>query len=192
MNTSHMYLLLTALLSVSGLVQGQSKYYSKSGSVIFDAEGKLDDIEDIKAQNNSAFCVIDSNTGQMEWSVNINKFVFRNSLMQKHFNENYLESEKYPKATFKGKINEISKVDFTKDGTYPVNVAGMLSLHGVVKESNFKGVITIEKGKVRVNSSFEVLLKDYKIDIPTVVFLKVAESAKVTVSTQLEILNTNK
>ena len=192
MNTTYVCFILALFFGANGLLEAQSKFFTKSGTIVFDAEGKLDDIEEIKAKNNSASCVMDANTGQMEWAVSINKFTFRNSLMQKHFNENYLESEKYPKATFKGKVNEIGKVNFSKDGTYPVSVTGTLNLHGVSKEVNFKGTIFIEKGVPRVNSDFEVLLKDYKIDIPTVVFLKVADSAKVTVSAQLEVLNTNK
>jgi len=189
MNTSRFFMMLLLLTSIIGSTTAQSKYFTRTGTVIFDAEGKLDDIEEIKAKNTAATCVLDAATGNMEWAVTMNKFSFANSLMQKHFNENYVESEKYPKATFKGKINDLSKVNFDKDGTYPIGVSGVMNLHGVSKEVNVKGVITVEKGKILSSSSFEVLLKDYKIDIPTVVFMKVADSAKVTVSATLEVLN---
>lgn len=188
MNTIRFFALLLLLISSTLHIAAQSKYFTRTGTVIFDAEGKLDDIEEIKAKNTTANCVLDAVTGQMEWAVTMNKFAFASSLMQKHFNENYVESEKYPKATFKGKINDISKVNFDQDGTYPIAVSGVMNLHGISKEINVKGVITIEKGKVLSSSSFDLLLKDYKIDIPTVVFMKVAESAKVTVSAVLEIL----
>lgn len=189
MNATRFFYLLMLLASVITTTNAQSKYFTRTGTVVFDAEGKLDDIEEIKAKNTAATCVLDAATGQMEWAVTMSKFTFANSLMQKHFNENYVESEKYPKASFKGKISDISKVNFDKDGTYPVAVTGNMTLHGVTKEVNVKGAITVEKGKILVNSGFEIPLKDYKIDIPTVVFVKIAESAKVTVSAALEILN---
>ena len=188
MNTIRFFSLFLLLISISYTTTAQSKYFTRTGSVMFDAEGKLDDVEEIKAKNTTATCVLDATTGQMEWAVTMNKFIFASSLMQKHFNENYIESEKYPKATFKGKINDISKVNFTTDGTYPVAVAGTMNLHGVTKEISVKGVVTVEKGKILVSSGFEVLLKDYKIDIPTVVFVKIAESAKISISAALEIL----
>ena len=189
MNATRFFYLLMLLASIITTTNAQSKYFTRNGTVVFDAEGKLDDIEEIKAKNTAATCVLDAANGDMGWAVTMNKFAFANSLMQKHFNENYVESEKYPKATFKGKIDDISKVNFEKDGIYPVGVSGTMTLHGVTKEVNVKGVITIEKGKVLVSSRFDIPLKDYKIDIPTVVFVKIAESAKVTVSAALEILN---
>ncbi len=189
MNVTRFFYLLMLLASIITTTNAQSKYFTRTGTVIFDAEGKLDDIEEIKAKNTSASCVLDAANGDMGWAVTMNKFAFANSLMQKHFNENYVESEKYPKAVFKGKINDISKVNFEKDGIYPVGVSGTMTLHGITKEVDVKGVITIEKGKVLVSSRFDIPLKDYKIDIPTVVFVKIAESANVTVSAALEILN---
>ena len=189
MNVTRFFFLLMLLASLITTTHAQSKYFTRTGTVIFDAEGKLDDIEEIKAKNTSASCVLDAANGDMGWAVTMNKFAFANSLMQKHFNENYVESEKYPKAVFKGKINDISKVNFEKDGIYPVGVSGTMTLHGITKEVDVKGVITIEKGKVLVSSRFDIPLKDYKIDIPTVVFVKIAESANVTVSAALEILN---
>ncbi|HOY15658.1 MAG TPA: YceI family protein [Haliscomenobacter sp.] len=189
MNATRFFFLLMLLASITYTTNAQSKYFTRSGTVIFDAEGKLDDVEEIKAKNTAATCVLDAATGQMEWAVTMNKFTFASTLMQKHFNENYVESEKYPKATFKGKISDIGKVNFSKDGTYPVTVNGTMNLHGVTKEISAKGVITVEKGKVLASSGIEIGLKDYKIDIPTVVFVKIAETAKVSISAALEILN---
>jgi len=189
MNTIRFFFLLMLLVGINvTTTTAQSKYFTRTGTVIFDAEGKLDDVEEIKAKNTMATCVLDAESGQMEWAVSMNKFDFASSLMQKHFNENYVESEKYPKATFKGKINDVNKVNFAKDGTYPVTVLGTMNLHGVTKEISAKGVVTVEKGKILVSSSIELMLKDYKIDIPTVVFVKIAESAKVSISAALEIL----
>ena len=189
MNATRFFFFFLLLASFTYTTNAQSKYFTRSGTVIFDAEGKLDDVEEIKAKNTAATCVLDAATGQMEWAVTMNKFTFASTLMQKHFNENYVESEKYPKATFKGKISDIGKVNFSKDGTYPVTVNGTMNLHGVTKEISAKGVITVEKGKVLASSGIEIGLKDYKIDIPTVVFVKIAETAKVSISAALEILN---
>jgi polyisoprenoid-binding protein YceI len=102
--------------------------------------------------------------------------------MQKHFNENYLESEKFPNATFKGKINEA--INFTKAGVYQVSASGILNIHGVNQERTIKGSITVGEGIINLNSKFDVLLIDHKINIPKLVFKKIAEkiavSARVT------------
>ena len=93
--------------------------------------------------------------------------------MQEHFNENYMESEKYPMGTFKGKIMEV--IDYTKNGTYDVTAKGQLTLHGVTLPRDLKGKLTVENQKISLISSFEVKLVDYKIDIPKIVFAKIAE-----------------
>ena len=102
--------------------------------------------------------------------------------MEEHFNEDYMESNKYPKATFKGTITDLSKVDFTKDGVYKVNVSGDLTMHNVTKP-NFStdGTITIKDGKISANSKFMVELKDYNIKIPKVVASNIAEKIEITV-----------
>ncbi|MBL7794776.1 MAG: YceI family protein [Saprospiraceae bacterium] len=180
--------LCLGLLFVSHETWAQQKYFTKSGVIVFDAEGKLDDIEEIKAKTTTATCVYDEGTGNFEWAVPIKSFVFASSLMQEHFNENYLESSKYPKSTFIGKVEKPSAVNLSKDGTYPVKVNGKLTMHGVTQEVSVDGQFIVQKGVISANSSFDIALKDYKIDIPTVVFMKVADVAKVKVNANLQAL----
>ena len=136
-------------------------------------------LEDIKAQAQNAVSVIIPKSKQLVFQIPIKSFVFSRSLMQEHFNESYMESDKYPTATFKGNI--VENIDFSKDGIYNVNVKGILNMHGVPKERNIKGVITIKNGKPGIVSNFNVACADHEIKIPSVVFKKIAEVIYVTV-----------
>jgi len=102
--------------------------------------------------------------------------------MQEDFNENYIESNKYPKSTFKGKITDISKINSLKDGSYIVNVDGDLMIHGVTKNITTPATIIIKDGTISATSTFNILLKDYNIGIPTIVNNKIAEKIKITVN----------
>lgn len=183
-------LCLTALLFGQSLqVSAQQKYFSKTATIVFDAEGKLDDVEDIKATTHTATCVFDAETGNFEWSVPIKSFTFANSLMQQHFNENYMESEKYPKATFKGKVADPSAIDFSTEGSVSkVRVSGDLTIHGVTQKVDVDGQFKVKNGVPAALSSFEVALKDYNITIPKVVFMKIAENVKIDIYAPLAVL----
>ena len=100
--------------------------------------------------------------------------------MEEHFNENYMESDKFKTAIFKGKIE--GDVDYTKDGEYPVEAKGSLNIHGVEKERTINAVINVANGKITVASEFEIELKDHKIKIPKLVVKNIAETVKVTVN----------
>ncbi|OCX50246.1 polyisoprenoid-binding protein [Mucilaginibacter sp. PPCGB 2223] len=137
-------------------------------------------IEDIEAKSEKGTSVYNSATGDLVFSVPVSSFVFQKSLMQEHFNENYMESDKYPTATFKGKVS--GTVDVTKDGSYPVNATGVLTVHGVSQNRTIPGTITVKGGVVSMSSEFMVKCVDHKITIPTIVFHNIAESIKITVS----------
>ena len=137
-------------------------------------------LEDIKAQALNAVSVIIPKSHQVVFQIPIKNFVFSLSLMQEHFNESYLESDKYTTSTFKGNI--IENIDFTKDGIYNVNVKGLLNMHGITKERTIKGVVSIKNGKPSINSTFDVACADHGIKIPSIVFKKIAEVIVVTVS----------
>ena len=100
--------------------------------------------------------------------------------MQEHFNENYMESERYPYATFKGTINE--NIDFNKPGIYEVSASGVLNVHGVNQKRTLKGKLQIADSGLTVNTQFDVLLADHKIKVPRLVFNKIAEKIAVTTS----------
>jgi polyisoprenoid-binding protein YceI len=109
--------------------------------------------------------------------------------MEDHFNENYMESNKFPKSTFTGKITDLSKVNFTKDGAYPVTVEGDLMIHGFTKKVTVPGTITITGGKISAAASFKVLISDYNIPIPGVVSEKIAKEAAIELKCNYEKKN---
>jgi polyisoprenoid-binding protein YceI len=100
--------------------------------------------------------------------------------MQQHFNENYLESEKFPFATFKGTINEL--INFSKSGTYNLSASGILNIHGIDQERTIKGKLIIDENNLNLQGRFDVMLTDHKIDIPKLFFKKIAEKIAVTAS----------
>jgi polyisoprenoid-binding protein YceI len=142
-------------------------------------------MEDIKADNNQVASILDASTGEIVFQVLVKSFKFEKALMEEHFNENYLESEKYPKSTFKGKIVNLQDVNFSKEGTYKVTVEGELSMHGVPKNVTTPGEITIMSDGVKAYAQFVVKPEDYKIEIPSVVREKIAKEITVTVDVKM-------
>lgn len=167
---------MAALLLSASFVFAQKKYFTKNGSISFQAGTAL---EDIDAINNAAASVFDVATGQIEFAVLIRGFEFKRALMQEHFNENYMESDKYPKTVFKGKIVNPDKVNFEKDGSYPVTVKGILDMHGIKKEIEASGTMTVSGQTVRANAGFTVLLSDYNIAIPGLVKDKISKTVAI-------------
>jgi polyisoprenoid-binding protein YceI len=154
------------------------KYISKNGHVSFYSSTP---IENIEANNNQAASILDSSNGELVFNLLIKSFEFKNALMQEHFNENYMESNKFPKASFKGKVTNISSVNFSKDGTYDVDVTGDLTIHGVTKPVTAKGNISVKGGTVSAESKFVVQPSDYNIQIPKLVEGKIARQIEVRV-----------
>jgi hypothetical protein len=155
------------------------KYFTRTGKIDFDAGTG---VEDIKGTNKSVTSVLDVSTGQIQFQVLIKGFEFWSQLMQDHFNENYMESDKYPKSTFKGVITNIEKVNVTKDGTYPVTVKGTLDIHGVKKEVESKGTLKVKGENIDASSEFVITMDDYKIAIPSVVKDKLSRTAKIKIN----------
>lgn len=172
-------LLSIIMFLIAGSAVLAQKIYTKNGSVSFYSKSPL---EDITAKNNEVMSVIDQQTGDIQFSVLIKSFRFKKSLMEQHFNENYMESDKFPKAIFKGLIADVSKVNFTADGTYPVNVSGDLTIHGVTNKVNSKGDIVVKDGVATAQSTFNLTLADYKITIPAIVRNNIAKTISITVS----------
>lgn len=149
-------------------------------------------IEDIEALNNYAAGAINAKTGRIFFKAMMKSFKFEKALMQEHFNENYVESEKFPKSTFKGKVSDISAVNFGKDGSYNVTVSGDLTIHGVTKPVSAKGVIKVAAGKVSAKSTFNIALADYKVQIPAVVKDNISPNIEIRVSMNYQPLNSDK
>lgn len=155
------------------------KIYTKNGNISFFSKTSL---ENISADNNQVTSILNQQTGELQFSVLIKAFHFKKALMEEHFNENYMESDQFPKAVFKGMIADISKVNFTKDGSYPVIVNGDLTIHGVSNKVSVPGTIIIKAGVVSSSANFPVKPADYKISIPKLVKDNIAESINISVN----------
>lgn len=175
-----------AMLFLAHAAFGQ-KYFSKTGKIIFTSQAPLEKIE---AQNSSASSAIDVATGTMDWAVLIQGFQFQKALMQEHFNENYMESATYPKAKFKGKIDNIKEVNFSKDGTYNVTASGQLEIHGVTKPVTANGFITVKDGNITAKSKFSVEVADYEIEIPKLVADNIAKTVDITIEATYQLMLT--
>ena len=135
----------------------------------------------ISATSNALHGLIDIEKRTFAFRVRVRTFKgFNSGLQEQHFNENYLESEKFPEITFRGKI--IEQVDFSIDGKYIVRTKGLLSVHGVDQERIIKSDVIVQKGNITVNSKFNVLITDHDIKVPRVVHEKIASEIKIEVS----------
>ncbi len=172
------------VLAISGL-QAQDKYMTRNAKIRFVSEAPLEKIESINSQGAS---VLDTKTGQIEFSVLMKSFEFEKALMGEHFQEKYVESDKFPKSTFKGTVTDIASVNFGKDGSYPVIYKGSFTLHGVTKDVTGKGSMDIKGGKLIAKSNFNLPIEEYKIEIPSVVKDKIAKEVQVTVDAAYEKL----
>ena len=170
---------LLALLLNIVIAGNAQKYLTKNGYIGFYSHTPL---EEIKADNNQVVSALDTSTGEMVFQALIKSFHFDRALMEEHFNENYMESDKIPKSVFKGKITNLSDVDFSKPGTYNVTVEGDLTIHDVTNKVSSKGTIEVVEGGINANSKFNVVPEDYKITIPGVVRDKIDKTLEVTVT----------
>lgn len=161
------------------LAANGQKFMTKNGYIGFSSHTAIDDI---KADNNQVAAVLDISTGDMVFQVLIKSFHFEKALMEEHFNENYMESDKFPKSTFRGKIINLSSVDFNKPGKYDVTVDGDLNMHDVTNKISVKGTIEVVQEGVNAFSKFNVVPEDYKINIPGVVRDNIAKTLEVTVN----------
>lgn len=176
---------LMALVLTASVSFAQGKFYTKTGKISFYSKAPMEEIE---GKNKTVTAVLDSKSGAIQFAIQMKGFEFEKQLMQQHFNENYVESDKFPKAEFKGNIINNSQINYSKDGTYTAKVKGKLTIHGVTKDVESTGALKINGGKIDANSTFNVLISDYNIKIPSVVKDKVSNSIKITVDCNLEPL----
>ena len=176
-----LFLALT-LVAFSTSVFAQ-KYFTRSGHIWFYSEAPLENIE---AHNYQASSVLDTETGEMVFSLLMKGFEFEKALMQEHFNEKYVHSDEYPKASFKGNVVNLDAIDLSKDGQYEVDVEGDLTIHGVTNPVKTKGTITVNDGKILGKAKFPVTVADYNIEIPAVVRDNIAKVVDVNVDMEYE------
>ncbi len=160
-------------LLFSSMSYAQEKYLTKNGHTSFFSSSP---IEDIEADNNQVLSIIDTKTGKIAISILMKSFMFEKALMQEHFNENYVESDKYPKATFKGEILDFA----TLENTSEVIIKGNLTIHGVTKSLETKAKIKKTEDHIFLEGSFPVKVADFNIEIPSVVVNNIAKTIKVS------------
>ena len=173
------YLLGLFLAASLSPVYGQGKFLANKGFISFFSHTA---IEDITADNNLVASVIDTESGEVAIIVTMINFQFEKKLMQEHFNENYVESEKYPKATFNGKIINNSEVNYSAKGDYDVRVEGEMTIHGITHKVSVEGQIVVtEAGDIVTRTKFMLNPEDYNIKIPRVVRNNIAERLEISV-----------
>lgn len=179
--------LLTIAVLAMATVQGfGQKYMTREGYISFFSSTPMENIE---ASTNQATSVIDQASGNMAFQVLMRSFKFEKALMEEHFNENYVESEEFPKAQFAGAITNISEVDFGTDGAYDVTITGKLTIHGVEKERTVSGTLTVKGNELMLESKFKVTPEDHGIEIPSVVRDNIAKEMEVTVKCKYQQVN---
>ncbi len=157
-------------------------FVCKDGQIKFTSEAPL---ELIKAQSSKASGALDCSNKNVLFMISIDSFEgFNSSLQKEHFRENYMETTKFPTATFKGKI--IEDIDFTKKGTYNVRAKGIFTIHGVEKEKIVKVKVVVKDKVIEVETSFEVALEDHNINIPKVVNQKIASMIMVELNAAMK------
>jgi len=175
--------LLLIFICFSSLKSHADKYLTKTGKISFYSDAPLEKIE---AHNRAVGVLLNTENSALNFSVLIKSFVFQKKLMQEHFNENYLESNKYPKAKFDGTISNLSSINFEKDGSYKAQVSGKLTIHGVTRTVTETGNIIIRNGQTSLKASFNISLTDYKVKIPSAVKDKISNTVKIDIDADLK------
>jgi polyisoprenoid-binding protein YceI len=168
--------IITLVFALSGMISYGQLYLTRSGFIGFYSKTS---VEDIKAENNQVYAVVDIGAKNLAFTTLVKGFIFPKELMQEHFNENYMESDKYPKASFSGTFT--GDIDLKKDGVYPVMVKGRLSLHNATQDVAIPATLEVKAGRILGQSQFNIKPEDYHIDIPSLVRDKIAKELTVSV-----------
>ena len=168
------HFLIFALLAILSIpASSQTRYYADKSSVTFFSDGV---IEDIKANNSSVTSIFDVSKKEIAFLVKVKDFQFDKALMQVHFNEKYLESEKFPKSTF---VGQVTGFNTGKTGVQQVTAVGKLFIHGVTKDVKIPGTLEKQGSNLTLRSRFMVKLADYNIHIPQIIWKNVAEEVEI-------------
>lgn len=183
--------LLTILSAITLLNTNAQIFKAKDGGTLITFYSKSP-LEDIDATNKGAVVVLNSSNNDIQVRLTMQNFKFKNALMEEHFNENYMETEKkapdgtYPNryAIFKGKINE--NVDYTKDGETKVTVTGKMEMHGVTKEETYEGIVKKVGNEITISCKFKIKVADYNVKVPSLYVKNIAEIVDIDVKSVLE------
>ena len=172
-------ILLVMLASAFQFAAAQTKYYSKAGKVSFYSKAPMESIE---AHNAKGVTVFDMASGRIEFSVLLKGFEFEKAKMQEHFNEDYVESDKFPKAVFTGNLKDVSNLKTDKDGTYTLLLSGTLTMHGITKPQTAQAIFSVKAGTISAVTEFTVLLADYNIQVPSLVADKISKNVRIVIN----------
>lgn len=174
-------ILLLILVSATG--SDAQKHFTKNGKISFYSGTS---VEDIKATNRTVVAMLDSKTGELQFVVLMKGFAFKKALMQEHFNKDYVESDKYPRAEFKGVVENNSEIKYTGSNSYSARVTGNLTIHGQTKAVEVTGKIIIKDGTPHLSSIFHIQIADYKITVPRLYRDNISPTIRITVDCRLE------
>lgn len=164
------------LFTISGTVSSQGKFITKKGIISFEAS--VPSFEEVKAKNTTVTAILNTDNGEIAALALVKGFRFKNALMEEHFNENYIESDDYPKATFKGILVDFDRESLQKEYI----IKGKLSLHGKSKEIQTKGILTKDGNTISISSTFIMKPEDFDIKIPSIVSKKIADNISVSLN----------
>ncbi len=180
MSKNSLFFILILVFRI-GVADGQTRYATEEGHMWFQSNAPLELIE---ARSNAVRGILDADKNTFAFSVTMRTFDgFNSPLQREHFNENYMESKRFPRAVFSGKI--IEKIDLTQDGTYDVRAKGKLTVHGIEQERIIKGTLTVAGDEIKLVSEFTVLLEEHNIEIPKIVYQKIAEEILVKIEAKM-------
>lgn len=178
---------VVCLMFFTGILMAQpgkeGRYFTRGAQISFTSNSPLEKIE---ASTNSGNCVLDLGTGKLEAAVLINSFNFKKALMQEHFNENYMESAKFPKAVFKGILSSPRELNLGKEGTYKTMLKGEMTIHGVSRALETEVVFRVGDGKIFAETEFDVTVADYNISIPALMRDNIAKVVRLKVRSELQ------
>lgn len=180
MKKTILFLLIFILASTQFFGQ---RFITKTGHVFFFSEAPLETIE---AHNKQVNAALDTKTGDLVFKVLMKSFIFEKALMQEHFNENYVESDKFPNATFKGKVTNLEEINFSKAGKHAAEVEGTLTIHGEPQAAKAIGEFEVTDDFIRGTAKFPIQIRNYNIEIPGAVAGKISEEVEITVDIKLE------
>jgi len=168
------FLLCCFLILIANLALAQ-KFVLEKSKVVFFSDAA---IEDIRAENSKSVSIYNAETNEVAFSIPISEFQFENATMREHFNEKYMDTDKFPKATFQGKFSAFNQDSKEQQ---PVTAAGKLTIHGITHDVEIAGSVTPATQTFVAKATFIVKLADYNIKIPTLLWQKIAEQVEVTV-----------
>ena len=165
---------------------GQEKYYTKTAEVTFEAS--VHSFEAVKAKHENVTALFNTNTGEIAALILIKGFRFKNALMEEHFNENYMESDAFPKASFKGKIDGIDQIGFSKNKQQLV-LNGIVTIREITKKVSFDVIVSASDGKIYLEGDFILNPSDFGIEVPGIVREKIAKEVSVMLNLKLDPRN---